>query len=392
MSALALATALGLVVLVASIISVEVGLSVAILELLGGVIVGNAFGLESQPWLNFVAAFASIVLTFLAGAEVDVDQLRREWKPSVAIGLVSFGGPFLVAMASAHWLLGWTGKADAIAGIALSTTSLAVVYAVLVKTGLNRSRLGKLLMSATFVTDFGTATALSLIFIRPNAWFAAFLIVSVVLILLLPRIAPPFFKRYGDRVIEPEIKLVFVALFLLMYLGQLSGGHAILPAFVLGLVMARHYQSHLKEQERLRVVAFAFLTPLFFVKGGLAVSLSAVWTSLGALGILFAAKMLPKLVGIYPLARRTMRGGPGEAWFGTLLMSTGLTFGTISSLYGLNAGIIDRTQFSLLMTVVVGSAVVPTFIAQRFFTPYHALENGGREPTVGASPEAVTNP
>jgi Kef-type K+ transport system membrane component KefB len=387
MSSLALATALAVVVLLASMVSVEAGLSVAILELVGGVIAGNALGLGSQPWLDFVAAFASIVLTFLAGAEVDIDQLRREWRPSIAIGLVSFAGPFLVAMAVAHWLLEWSGRASAIAGIALSTTSLAVVYAVLVESGLNRSRLGKLLMSATFVTDLATATALSVIFIRPNGLFLLFLGVSVGLILLVPRIAPLFFRRYGDRVIEPEIKLVFVAFFLLMYLGELSGGHAVLPAFVLGLVMARHYQRHQHEQERLRVVAFAFLTPFFFLKGGLAVSLAAVWTSLGALGVLASAKMVPKLLGIYPLASRTMRG-PGEAWFGTLLMSTGLTFGTISSLYGLNAGIIDRTQFSLLMSVVVGSAVVPTFIAQRWFAPRR------EEPPVAAEtrPQALAEP
>ena len=118
-------------------------------------------------------------------------------------------------------------------------------------------------------------------------------------------------------------------------------------------------------------------------------SLSAVWVSLGALGLLAAAKMIPKLAATYPLARRTMRGGPGEAVFGTLLMSTGLTFGTISSLYGLNAGIIDKTQFSLLLTVVVGSAVVPTFIAQRWFTPHHALTRTDPEDVAG-DPAAIT--
>jgi Kef-type K+ transport system membrane component KefB len=140
----------------------------------------------------------------------------------------------------------------------------------------------------------------------------------------------------------------------------------VLPAFVLGLVMSRHYAEHREEQRRLRVVAFAFLTPFFFVKGGLNVSLHAVVANLGLLGVLLLAKMLPKLAFVYPLARRAI---PVHATFATLLMSTGLTFGTISSLYGLTSGIIDETQFSLLITVVVLSAIVPTAIAERWFLP-----------------------
>ena len=189
---------------------------------------------------------------------------------------------------------------------------------------------------------------------------------SVGLILLLPKVAPWFFRRYGDRVIEPEIKLVFACLLGLMVVADAAKGHAVLPAFVLGLVMARHYQLHRKEQERLRVVAFAFLTPFFFLRGGMNVSLGAVVANLGVLGVLVGAKMVPKIGLVLPLARRHV---PEHATFTTLLMSTGLTFGTISSLYGLNAGIIDRTQFSLLVTVVVLSAIVPTAIAQRRFSP-----------------------
>jgi Kef-type K+ transport system membrane component KefB len=243
---------------------------------------------------------------------------------------------------------------------------LAVVYAVLVERDLVRTEVGKLLMSATFVTDICTAVALSAIFIKPNAWFPVFLVVSLALVVMLPRIAPWFFRRYGDRVIEPEIKLVFVCLLVLMVLADLANGHAVLPAFVLGLVMSRHYAEHREEQKRLRVVAFAFLTPFFFLKGGLNVSLGAVFANLGLLGALLLTKMVPKIVFIFPLTRRAM---PKHSTFTTLLMSTGLTFGTISSLYGLTAGIIDRTQFSLLVTVVVLSAVVPTAIAERWFLP-----------------------
>ena len=366
MSDIAIAAVLAATILLASMVSVEVGISVALIELGAGFVVGNALSIDVPSWLSFIGSFAGILLTFLAGAEVDVPQLRREWKASTSIGLVSFGAPFVVVEPLAYYALGWNHRQAEIAGIALSTTSLAVVYAVLVETGLSRELVGKRIMSATFVTDLATVTALTILFITPTIWAVPFVVVSLVLIFGLPRIAPWFFSHYGDRVIEPEIKLVFACLFLLSWLGIRADSQAVLPAFVLGLVMSSHYQQHRKEQERMRVVAFAFLTPFFFLKGGMNVSAGALWANLGILALLFAGKMAPKLAGVYPLARRFTSPHAG---FTTLLMSTGLTFGTITSLYGLNAGIIDRTQFSLLVAVVVLSAVVPTAIAQRFYQP-----------------------
>jgi Kef-type K+ transport system membrane component KefB len=295
-----------------------------------------------------------------------VPQFRREWRASLSIGLLSFFAPFAVVGAFCSFALGWNHRQAEIGGLALSTTSLAVVYAVLVETGLNRELVGKRLMSATFVTDIATVVGLTLLFIKPTVWVIPFAATSVALIVGLPKGAPWFFSRYGDRVIEPEIKLVFATLFLLMWLGDRANSQAALPAFILGLVMSTHYVQHRKEQERMRVVAFAFLTPFFFLKGGMNVSVGALWANLGILAMLFVAKMVPKFAAIYPLARRYTAP---HATFTTLLMSTGLTFGTITSLYGLNAGIIDRTQFSLLVSVVVLSAIVPTAIAQRFFYP-----------------------
>jgi Kef-type K+ transport system membrane component KefB len=366
MTDIAVAAVLAGAVLLASTVSVELGISVALIELLLGVILGNALSLDVPSWLSFVGSFAGIVLTFLAGAEVDVPQFRREWRASSSIGLVSFAAPFVVAGLLCYYGLGWTRRAAEIGGLALSTTSLAVVYAVLVETGLNRDLVGKRLMSATFVTDIATVAGLTILFLKPTIWIVPFVAVSFVFIVGLPRVAPWFFGRYGDRVIEPEIKLVFACLFCLMWLGSRANSQAALPAFILGLVMSGHYVNHRQEQDRMRVVAFAFLTPFFFLKGGMNVSTSALWANLGILALLFAAKMAPKLLCVYPLAR--VYTSP-HGVFTTLLMSTGLTFGTITSLYGLNAGIIDRTQFSLLLAVVVLSAIVPTAIAQRFYSP-----------------------
>jgi Kef-type K+ transport system membrane component KefB len=386
LSDIAVAALLVVTILLASMVSVEIGLSVALIELVGGFVVGNAFSIDVPSWLSFIGSFAGVVLVFLAGAEVDVPQFRREWRASIAIGLVSFFAPFAVVGLLCYYGLGWNHRQAEIGGLALSTTSLAVVYAVLVETGLNREIVGKRIMSATFVTDIATVIGLTVLFISPTIWIIPFVAASIALIVGLPKLSPWFFGRYGDRVIEPEIKLVFAILFLLMWLGDRANSQAALPAFVLGLVMSGHYVQHRSEQERMRVVAFAFLTPFFFLKGGMSVSAHALWANLGVLALLFLWKMVPKLGGVYPLARRF---AAPHATFTTLLMSTGLTFGTITSLYGLNAGIIDRTKFSLLIAVVILSAVVPTAIAQRFFQP-----RAGREPQDHVSPaigEGVTS-
>jgi len=71
-----LAAVLVAVVLVASIVSVELGVTVALLELTLGVVAGNVFHLQTQDWLDFIAKFGSVVLTFLAGMEVDPAYMR----------------------------------------------------------------------------------------------------------------------------------------------------------------------------------------------------------------------------------------------------------------------------------------------------------------------------
>ena len=366
MENLSMAVIAVLLVFLASMASVELGVSVALIEISLGVIAGNFLGLQSPPWMDFLASFGSILLTFLAGAEVDQQVMREKLKESLLIGGLSFALPFAGTWVFCAWALGWPAPAAQIAGVALSTTSLAVVYAVLVETGLTHSALGKLIMASTFVTDFGTAVALAALFIRPTWWLLPLIGASVVIIWAMVALQPWFFRRYGQRVIEPEIKGAFAALLVLMFLAERAQSHAVLPAFILGLALAPIFHAHSELQRRFRVIAFALLTPFFFLKGGMNVSLALVWANVGLLIALFGVKQVTKLVGVYPLARRYV---PADSMFTTLLMSTGLTFGTISSLYGLNAGILDRAQFSVLVTVVVASAVIPTVIAQRWFSP-----------------------
>jgi Kef-type K+ transport system membrane component KefB len=87
---------------------------------------------------------------------------------------------------------------------------------------------------------------------------------------------------------------------------------------------------------------------------------------------LFLAKMISKVAGLFPTIK-AFEYKREEVWYFTLMMSTGLTFGTISALFGLNHGIIDQAQYSHLVATVIGSAVIPTMIANAWFMPGHLL-------------------
>ena len=270
-------------IFLAGLLSVELGLSVAIIEISLGVIGGNFLGLQPTPWIAYLAGFGGILLTFLAGAEVDTQVLKSKFKESFFIGGISFAAPFLGAMFYAYYVLGWSWPASKIAGIALSTTSLAVVYAVLVETGLTHTELGKIIMAATFVTDLGTAVALSLLFLEFNWFTLVFLAASALFIFIIPKIYPWICTRYGERVIEPEIKFLFLILVAFMYLAKLGASHAILPAFVLGLALSNQFMKNRKLQHRLRVVAFAIITPFFFINGGMNISLKLLLLNGGSI-------------------------------------------------------------------------------------------------------------
>lgn len=358
--------AVAALVLLASLISIRFGLSVAIVEIALGVVGGNVFHMQSTAWIDFLAGFGGVLLTFLAGVEVDMGLLREKVRPSLLIGGFSFLVPFLAAFFYCYFVAGWSLAAAEIAGAALSTTSLAVVYAVLVETGLTSTESGKVIMAACFVTDLGTVIVLSALFAQLNWWTLGFYLISIIVIVFAPRVFSWFCRLYGGRVIEPDIKMIFAVLFGIMLLGELGNSHAVLPVFILGAVLSRSFAGQRDLQRKLRIIAFGIITPFFFLKGGMNVSIGALVSSIALVGILFGVKIAGKFVGVYGFARKYLAK---EATYTTLLMSTGLTFGTIASLYGLQAGHIDKTQFTILVTVVITTAVIPTVIAQRFFQP-----------------------
>jgi Kef-type K+ transport system membrane component KefB len=366
--------------LVATLVSIWTRISVALTEIVVGtvaqLVIGAALGPESlgagEGWIKFLAGVGAIVLTFLAGAELDPASFRRTWKQAGLIGLLSFAAPFLGAAAVARFALGWEAGPSWLAGVALSTTSVAVVYAVMLELGLNRTEFGKVILGACFVTDLGTVVALGLLFAPFTLRTVYFVAALLAALALLVKFTGPFFRRYGGRTSEMEAKYLLFALFGLGGLAVWSGSEAVLPAYLVGMVLAGTVGKDHALVRRLRTLTFGLLTPFYFIRAGSLVHLPSVAAGFWVFLVLLAVKVAAKFAGVYPAAR-LFRHPRRDSVYTTLLMSTGLTFGTISALFGLSHGIIDQRQYSLLVATVIASAVVPTWLANRFFLPHHHI-------------------
>jgi len=366
--------------LVATLLAIWFKISTALTEIVVGtvaqLVIGALVGTKGlaarTEWITFLAGTGAIVLTFLAGAELDPQIFRIKWKEATVVGLVGFFGPFLGCTAVAHYVLGWTVMSSWLAGVALSTTSVAVVYAVMLELGFNKTEFGKAILAACFINDLGTVIALGLIFSPFTVKTLVFVVASTGIFILLPFLTPRFFRRYGGRVSELEAKYLLFLLFGMAGLAVWSGSEAVLPAYIIGMVLAGTVGKDHALIRRLRTLTFGLLTPFYFIRAGSFVLVPVLISAPLVFLALFGAKMLSKMVGLYPTVK-AFKYQAEEGLYYTLMMSTGLTFGTISALFGLSHGVIDQTQYSHLVATVIASAVIPTMVANEWFLPRHLL-------------------
>lgn len=365
---------------VSAFIASALRLSIALVEICVGVVaaaVAGWFGLgdvlsANSEWVRFLAASGAVVLTFLAGAELDPDIVRKKLTEVSVVGMVGFVAPFLGCAAVAYYVLGWDADASWLSGVALSTTSMAVVYAVMLETGFNKTEFGKGILASCFINDLGTVIALGLLFAPFTYKTIVFIVGSVAALVLLPITTTWLTRRYAHRTAAIRTKWVMLILFGLGALALWSGSEAVLPAYLVGMVLAGSAARDAHWIRRLRTLTVGFLTPFYFLRAGTLVSLPALLAGPLVFLVLLMGKVVSKIFGLYPFVS-LFRQERNERWYYTLLMSTGLTFGTISSLFGLSHGLVTQEQYSFLVAAVIASAVVPTLIAGLFFVPTHLL-------------------
>ncbi len=354
---------------VSAFVAIRIKMPAALVEIIVGMLAGNLIALRTNAWIDFVAGFGSILLTFLAGAEIDPVVLRRQLVPSTVLGAASFGAPFLAAMAFAYFFGHWSPDASKIAGIAMSTTSVAVVYAVMIESGLAGKEFGQIILAACFFTDLGTVVALGMLFANYNLWLVALIASIFAAMVLVPKMLPILIDRTHRYVSEPALRILFAVIFLLAAVATYAKSEGVLPAYFLGLACAGVMIAYPDVKRRLQTMTMTLLAPFYFLKAGTYIEFGAALANAALIAALFFVKVIAKIVAVFPLARYAFKYPSSNANYLTLMMATGLTFGTISSLYGLTHHYISQAQYTALVTVVILTAVVPTAIAQALFKP-----------------------
>ena len=366
--------------ILASIISRTYRISIALCEIIVGMLARLTFayilGVEllsvQEPWIKTLAGIGAIFLTFLAGAELDPDVFKLKWKEAAAVGLSSFLLPSFCCWGAAHFLLGWDNSSSLLAGIALAATSVAVVYTVMMEYGFNKGNFGKTILAACFITDLGTVLTLGLVF-APFTWktllFACLLMITFI---LLPKITQRAFLIFGGQASEFETKYLLFFLLALGALATWAESEAVLPAYLIGMALAGSVGRDHALIKRLRTITIGLLTPFYFIRAGYFVSIPTVITAPIGIIILVLIEISAKIISVYPVARYF--GSPHrDAMYTTLLMASGLTFGTICALFGLSHQIIDEQQYSTLVASIIATAVIPTLIANSYYLPRHHL-------------------
>ncbi|MGC1859643.1 MAG: cation:proton antiporter [Methylocystis sp.] len=381
--------------LIATLVSNKLRISTALSEIIVGMLARAIFsvtvGVEifgvQEPWVKTLAGVGAILLTFLAGAELDPDVFKAKWKESVSIGVASFLLPAIGCWAAAHYLLGWETMPAILAGIALAATSVAVVYTVMMEYGLNRTDFGKTILAACFVTDLGTVVTLGLVFAPFTFKTAVFVVVVAAAFIALPRVTPHLFKLFGGRPSEFEAKLLLFCLLGMGALATWADSEAVLPAYLIGMTLAGSVGRDHALIRRLRTIVIGLLTPFYFIRAGYFVSIAAVILAPIGVVILLAVEVATKVVSVYPVAK-AFGSPPKDAMYTTLIMASGLTFGTIASLFGLSHKIIDESQYSTLVAAIIATAIIPTVIANSFFLPRHLLPKDSADVGAAAGTEA----
>ena len=354
----AILTVIGALIVLAGVISYQTGVSTSIIELIVGSLAALTplSMLADNPTLNLLSRIGAIVLMFIAGTEIDIYVLRRTFKESLVLGLLSFFLPFM----SAHIFLNYTGYSglkNLLVSTGVATTSVAILYMALKDLGIFRSWLGQTMFAGAMITDILSMVALSLILGRFSTLSMLYPLIILVIIIVLPPLLDKIVKLESSW--DLELKFILLLLLVLALISEGIGVHSAITSFLLGIAFSETVKSHEYLEGKIKGLGFAFFIPIFFFKAGLLMNFGSLLKTIDYFIILALIAIVAKYIGAYIPLRMFFKVKEHKLAF---LFNARLAIGTLAAIYGLEYGIIGEAEYSIIIGLVVLSSI-PVAIA-----------------------------
>ncbi len=350
-----------LLIFVAGILSLELGISVAIMEILSGILAGNLFRLISSSWIDNLSLFGLLGLMFFAGFDTDVNLLKRNWRSSLAIGTASFGVPFILLSVLGLFWLGVEPREALLLAIGLSTTSVALLYSMMNEKKLVSREDRQLLMSAAMVVDITSIFFLAFVFEGLTIVSLLFFLFSLVFLAQIPKLGNLLIRRYREDQIEFKIRFVLLILLFLVLLSKKASIHVSLFAFFIGIFFSEFMNEDKELEGKLKSMVFGLMAPIFFFKAGLYVRLASFkWAMLPSIMLLGIVAYLGKYLGTFIVSRKFFP--ERVARFAGLVFNVRLSFGIIAATFGLESGIVSQETFLSMILIVVGASIATSLL------------------------------
>jgi len=351
-------------IILAGVGALEVGFSSSIFEILAGTFASNFLKLGELPWIDFLSNLGLLGLMFFAGLETDPELMRKHFLKSLFIGFSSYFFPLISVFYFAHHILGYSFEASVLIGIALSTTSLALVYPLLKEKGLLNHTIGQILLAGAMVVDISSMLTMSFLFEGINVYNLLFTAALLLLLFRLPKWGEKLFERYRGNQIEFKTRFIVIILIALGFLSEQVHINEAVLAFTAGIFFAELFRKDYIIEKKIRALIFGFLAPFFFFKAGYSVKLSVIsWKVIFLALFLGSIAFITKYIGTVYATANLFRGAVYK--LAGLFFNMRLTFGIVASVFGLRAGLIDEETYVALLLIIVSTSLIASIISTR---------------------------
>jgi len=351
-------------IIFSAVLALEISFSPSIFEIIAGSIAANFFHMSDLKWADFLANVGLLGLMFFAGLESDIKLLKKNFLKALIIGFSSFLIPFILIFLVTKFIFFYSLKASLLISIALSTTSLALVYPLLKDRKMLHLSAGQILLAGAMVVDIISMFSLSFVFEGINIENILFLFMLLIFMFVLPKFGAKLFNRYKDNHIEFSIRFIIAILIAIGFLSKEIHINEAVLAFALGIFFSDFFRKNNNLEKKLRAIIFGFVAPFFFFKAGYSIKLDVInfkvlFLSL-ILGIIaFSMKYLATVIATKPFFKKTVYKIAG------LFFNMRLTFGIVSSIFGLEFKIIDINTYISLLLIIISTSIFASILMKK---------------------------